>query len=701
MHTRKGILSILHNSNSLLSSETHNRKDIQGLRAVAILTVLFAHANFPLFAGGFVGVDIFFVISGFLITGILIKEYSSQGRISISNFYARRARRIIPAATIVIIATVILSTIILGREGSVSTYWEAIWSSLFVNNWYMAFVGVDYFSLGATPSPLQHFWSLAVEEQFYLIWPTLIILLAFFAKKTQKNNLKVALTIALTLIIIASLTWSIYQTNAEPTIAYFSTLTRVWELAVGALLAVVAHKITINKTFRTVALYAGLIMIMVAVFGFNENTSFPGYAAILPIFGATLVLLSGTNKNANFNQILTNKFMVWIGGISYALYLWHWPMLILWETKTGEKPSFFIALCLIIISTLLAWVSTTFIEDPLRLSLWWKSRKILTNILGLVLIISTIALSYALIPASALREINKMQFVPLAAALENVQKATLPNTQTYINGTTLPELALIGEDRSIAYDDNCHIEHTDPTILTTCIYGDTKSGINVAVLGDSHASMWLSALNLWGIKNNIKITLFAKSECPAAEFTPYSNILKRAYYECKEWRAEAINTIIGLKPQYVILASAHQIQAVNSDGEPETSKTVMDKKWSEGYTLTADKFKEANIPVIILGDAPGLGKDSATCIKANKEDASKCSTKMLEETETMIQRETLASTNNKVPYIKVVDLFCYENTCPNIINNKVVYMDGTHITKTYSEYLAGSIGERLNEFIKK
>lgn len=681
--------------------DTHNRKDIQGLRAVAILTVLFAHANFAGFTGGFVGVDIFFVISGFLITGILVREYSSKGKISLTDFYARRVRRIIPAATIVIIATVLLSTIILGREGSVSTYWDAIWSSVFLSNWYMAFVGVDYFSLGATPSPLQHFWSLAVEEQFYVVWPTLIIVLTFFAGKTAGKRFRPFLAGALLIIIIASLAWSIYQTNLEPSIAYFSTFTRGWELAVGALLAIIAHKVTINKTFRTVSLYVGLSMIMVAVLVFTEDMPFPGFAAMLPVFGSALILLSGTNNHAKLNQILTNRFMVWVGGISYALYLWHWPMLILWESKTGERPSFFIATCLLLVSVLLAWISTKFVEDPIRLNRWWKSKKFLTNLLGLIIIVATVAVSYALIPASALREMNKMQIIPLATVLENVQKATLPNSQQYINGTTMPELALIGEDSSMAYDDNCHIEHADPTVLSNCIYGDKTSDVNIALLGDSHASMWLPALDIWGMKNDVKITLFGKSECPAVAFTPYSKVLKRAYYECKDWREKAINAIIELKPQYVILSSAHQIQAVNSEGGLETSQTVMDRKWADGYKLTIDKLKQAGMPVLILGDAPGLGKDSATCIKANQKDATECSTGMMEETIIGMEREATAAKDNKVPYVKVIDLFCYENTCPDIIDNRVVYMDGTHITRTYSEYLAGSIGEKVNEFIQK
>lgn len=681
--------------------ETHNRKDIQGLRAVAILTVLFAHARFPFFGGGFIGVDVFFVISGFLITGILIKEYSNKGHISIPNFYARRVRRIIPAATIVILATVILSTIILGRDGSISTYWEAIWSSVFLNNWYMAFVGVDYFSLGATPSPLQHFWSLAVEEQFYFVWPALIILLTFFAGKTRSKKFRPFLGTTLIAIIILSLSWSVYQTNVEPSIAYFSTFTRGWELAVGALLAVLAHKIVISKTLRTVLLYVGLAMILVAVFTFTDSMPFPGFAAMLPVFGSALILLSGTNNHAKFNQILTNKFMVWIGGISYALYLWHWPMLILWESKTGEKPGFFVALCLLIISVLLAWMSTTFIEDPLRLSRWWKNKKILTNLLGIAIIISTVAVSYLMIPASAFHEINKMQFVSVATAVENVHKATLPNSQQYIEGTTMPELALIGDDKSTVYKDGCHVEHTDPTVLTNCVYGDKSSKTNVALLGDSHASMYLPALDLWGIKNNIKVTHFGKSECPAASFTPYSNILKRVYYECPEWRDNAINEIIKLKPSYVVLVSAHQLVSVDGNGNTEVSQTVVDKNWAAGYAKTIDKFKAASIPVIIIGDSPGLGKDSATCIKAHQDDATDCSSDMLEETAVGISREEDAAKTNNVPYVKVADLFCYENKCPDIIDNRVVYMDGTHITKTFSEYLAGPLGERLNEYIQR
>ena len=685
---------------SLQTPETHNRKDIQGLRAIAILTVLFAHARFPFFTGGFVGVDVFFVISGFLITGLLIKEYSGKGRISIPDFYARRVRRIIPAATIVILATVFISTIILGRDGSVSTYWDAIWSSVFASNWYMAFVGVDYFSLGATPSPLQHFWSLAVEEQFYVVWPTIIIILTFFAGKTSSKKFKPFLGTALTLIIIASLTWSIIQTNTEPTIAYFSTFTRGWELAVGALLAVVANKININKTLRTFLLYAGMIMILISVFTLNESMAFPGFLAVIPVTGAAIILISGTNNHAKFNQILTNKFMVWVGGISYALYLWHWPMLILWESKTGEKPGFFVALCLLLISVLLAWLSTTFVEDPLRLSIWWKNKKFLTNLLGIILIIITIAISYLMIPASALKEANKLNFISLEETLKNVEKATLPNSQMFIDGTTMPQLALIAEDRSIAYDDKCHIEHTDDRVPTNCIYGDKTSTNTIALFGDSHASMWLPALNLWGMKNNYKVVLFAKSECPAATFTPYSSILKRVYYECTDWRNQAIQEIIKLKPQYVIITSAHQLAGVDQNNESDLSKNSMDKKWSEGYATTIKTFTDSNVKVILLGDAPGLGKDSSACIKSHRSDATECSTEMLESTTIAIERESNAAKTAGIPYVQVDDLFCYENTCPAIIDNRVVYMDGTHITRTYSEYLAGALGEKLNKYVK-
>ena len=699
-YTGKGILSDITSGHSTKNIETHNRKDIQGLRAIAILTVLFAHANFPFFDGGFVGVDIFFVISGFLITGILIKEYNLRGKISIANFYARRVRRIIPAATVVILATVLMSTLILGRDGSVATYWDAFWSAIFMGNWYMAFVGTDYFSLGTTPSPLQHFWSLAVEEQFYFVWPTLIIIAAWFAGKTANKRFKPTLVSFLAVIIVASLAWSAYQTAVEPNIAYFSTLTRGWELAAGALLAVVANKIILNKNVRTVLLYTGIALILFAVLAFTEQTPFPGYSALLPVVGTLLILISGTNNHAKLNGILTNKYMVWIGSISYALYLWHWPLLILWETKYGEKPNVAITISLILVAVLLAWVSTTFIEDPMRLSRWWKDKTFLSNILGIILVAATAATCIFIAPESINRGKIDFNFKTYDEVLQEVKDATKPNSQVYVQGQTQPSLSLLAEDKSQVYDDGCHIEHLDQNVWTDCIYGDVSSEKNIVLVGDSHASMWLPALNLWGIKNHYKITFFAKSECPSATFTPYANLIKRAYPECTEWREEVFNTIIDMKPAAVIMTSAGKLHGVYSDGTVIENTKDMDLKWIEGYSKSIAKLRQATDNVILLGDIAMLDNDSVSCIKANQSNATSCSSPLNEITQQILYRQQKVADDTHVPYIDTVPMFCFEEVCPAIIDNKVVYMDGTHMTRTYSEHLAGAIGEKLNEYIK-
>ena len=270
------------------------RPDIARLRAVAVALVVLFHAGVTQLGGGFVGVDVFFVLSGFLITGLLLRERESRGSTSLPNFYARRVRRILPAATLVLTVTIVASYQWLGFLRANVVAADGQWTALFAANLHFAIQGTQYLNQLAPPSPLQHYWSLAVEEQFYLVWPLLLLIVA---KLGRPETMRARLTVVLGAIILVSFAWSVVQTSQDANTAFFSPLTRAWELAIGALLAVsVPLLLRLPARLGPWLSWIGLAGIVVSAFLLNGDTSFPGYAAALPVLGAALAVAGGTGQ---------------------------------------------------------------------------------------------------------------------------------------------------------------------------------------------------------------------------------------------------------------------------------------------------------------------------------------------------------------------------------------------------------------------
>ncbi len=328
------------------------RGDIQGLRAVAVLIVIGAHAGLSPLTGGFVGVDVFFVISGYLISRLLFLEAARTGTISLRRFYARRARRILPAATVVSLVTMVGALIWLSAQQALEVVYDVLWSTFFLANFRFSQRGIDYFAQDQSPSPMQHYWSLSVEEQFYVVWPLLLLgCLAWTARRRGANKApegsslgrlpRVPLLTALTVMTLVSFGYAAILTHTSPITAYFSTAARAWELGVGAILALIAPAIAsmMGSHLRSLIAATGLSMIAVSCIEFGVETPFPGSAALLPVLGSALVLLAGAHPDGS--RPLVSRMLGWapmrtIGDWSYSLYLWHWPVLILATEALGR-----------------------------------------------------------------------------------------------------------------------------------------------------------------------------------------------------------------------------------------------------------------------------------------------------------------------------------------------------------------------------
>ena len=345
---------------------TTMRADIQALRAVAVLTVLVFHVWPAAMPGGYVGVDVFFVISGFLITGVLLKDLE-RGGLDFRRFYARRIRRLLPAASLTLVATLVTAWMVLPGSAVRSLAWETGAATLYVANWLFVSNSVDYLAGGGAPSAVLHYWSLSIEEQFYILWPLLIFGASLLAGRTALGARRVSGWL-LALMIVLSLAWAVYLSFTDPAPAYFMTTTRVWELGVGSMIAIAGLKLPAARPgLASLLAVAGLAAIVVSALTYDTTLPFPGYEAILPVFGAAAVIIAGISSGSLLDRIFSWRPVQYIGDISYSLYLWHWPVIVFYPYVAGRNVEHFADVFTAVgVSLLLAHASKVWVEDRFR-----------------------------------------------------------------------------------------------------------------------------------------------------------------------------------------------------------------------------------------------------------------------------------------------------------------------------------------------
>jgi peptidoglycan/LPS O-acetylase OafA/YrhL len=369
------------------------RPDVQGMRAIAILLALVYHAGVPGFSGGYVGIEVFFVISGFVITGLLLREREGTGHTSLRSFYGRRARRIIPAATLVIIVTVIVTYHSLGPLVGHATAVDGQWAALFLANVHFEAVHTNYLVAQAPPSPLLNYWSLGVEEQFYIVYPTLFLLIGWWARK---GSFRVRLTVVLVAVIVASYVYSIALTSADAQSAYFSLFTRSWELALGGLIAVHGRYLQrIPQAWAAVASWVGLTVILVSSVTLNGSSVYPGALVAIPTVGAGLIIAAGAAAPAwGVERMLRRKSFQFVASISFPLYLWHWPILeIAAQSRGVTSLPVWDNILLLLVAGVLSTLTYYLFENPIRHSRFLARRRWASLLMGLCLIAATLVVT--------------------------------------------------------------------------------------------------------------------------------------------------------------------------------------------------------------------------------------------------------------------------------------------------------------------
>ncbi len=672
------------------SDKADFRPDIEGLRGVAVFAVLLYHAGVPFAGGGYVGVDVFFVISGYLITGLLFRELEQTGAISLLRFYSRRAKRLLPLTVVVLVAVVAVSWPLFDPVRMEEVSWDVISAGLYVMNWTLAFQATDYFAAGLQASPVQHFWTLAVEEQFYLVWPTLLLAVAWWHRRDKENrDLRTALAVTFAFVAVASFAYGVYATEREAGVAYFSTLTRVWELALGGLLALVpVSRLRWMPRWATVTLSsAGLGMILFSTLRFSDDTLFPGTAALIPTLGTAAIIVAGFATFEGPSRFLTLAPMRHIGRVSYSWYLWHWPPLVFAAAIWGEL-STVQGLAVVAASYIPAVLTHHLVERPLHHSrmLIQQPRKAL--MLGGACTASSVVLGLLLLLVTPTFSEPPENQVAGAAALQDGH--TLQKTADAV----LPAPSEAKKRRSQMYTDNCHVQPTD-TEFPECVYGNPSSETTVVVFGDSHAMSWFPALNELAKKRDWRLVGLTKSSCPPATVRRYAGSLRREYHECEIWREKALQRIEREEPNLVVTGSLNTYALM--EGENRLSPEDSEKALEKGYISTLEKLRGTGAEVAVMKDIPKPDKDIPECVSKSLDNLQDCAFSRSKSLDYPPVEERAAKEVEDVRLVDPIPMICPTETCPAVIGDTLVYRNGAHITPTYMRTLAPWLEEQLPE----
>jgi peptidoglycan/LPS O-acetylase OafA/YrhL len=676
-----------------------HRSDIQGLRAVAVLLVVLGHAGVDFVSGGFVGVDVFFVVSGFLITGMLLTEARAHGRISLVGFYVRRARRILPAAALTLLVTNVAAFVLLNFVRAREAVHDGLHAAAFVANFRFADRGVDYFAKSDPPSPFLHYWSLSVEEQFYFVWPLLLVLALFgvaaLRRPAAPDRRERRLLATVVLIAGASLVWSIHLTAMSPTEAYFSPLTRAWELGLGAAIAVGASALErIPNGVRLVTGWAGLAAIALSAVLFTERTPFPGSAGLVPTAGAALAIIAGIGTHTSrlaAGRVLALRPLSIVGDRSYALYLWHWPVLILAEAYVGHDLPVSVNLALVTGAFVLSCVSYALVENPIRRRVRSRRATVVVVAACTAALLGSATISLAGIDRAQTRFESSFGAPSLTAArvgfdaaepelaADGALSAVVAAVDAARRGAPIPSGLtprfdqLEGLPPEYAPAPAC-IGHDQSSQSKTriCRMGDQGSRRLIVLIGDSHAMMWLPSLLEAARRDRWGVVPLLRLGC-----TPGKWVSARRT-ACRDWYRWATSVAARLDPQVIAVGGS-----IGERPTPFTRAAV------EGMVAAARALKSVG-SVVVIGDPESLDRDPVDCLLSRNASMATCTTTW--PAASLVAYDDIARrvTRSGAGFLRTRGFVCFRRQCPSVIGRTIAWADETHLSAEYGVQIAGA-----------
>ena len=686
------------------------RPDIEGLRAVAVFAVVLYHAGVPGIAGGYVGVDVFFVISGFLITGLLWREVTTANTIRLARFYGARARRLLPAAATVAIATAIAAAVVLPPLQARRVFLDGIASALYVGNYRFAMQGTDYLASDQPPSPFQHYWSLGVEEQFYAAWPALIIGTAWLVSRTRRGGVSKAAPYAAVLGLVgaASLAAAALWTNASPSWAFFSLPTRAWELAAGGLVA-----LSIRQWRRlpllpaAIAGWGGLALILLTCDQLRPGTPYPGVAALLPVLGTALVIGGGcVTGGMGPGRVLCRPVMRAVGRVSYSWYLWHWPVLLLMPPLLGAPAGLPAKLAATVVSAGLAVITMHVVENPGRFAAPLRRSAKASLALGgfataatacaCVLLLTVVpvpaghgaaapAARIVTLPPTAVPALDPQEAAVRQAFAQARDAVAAAADRRTVPSNLNPSLAQAPDDKAAIFVNGC-MRSWREVGQSECAKGDTASPTTVALIGDSHAAMWDPAFQQVAEQRHWRLETLAKVTCPLLDLPIVSPYLGREYTECETWRGQIMARLKAEHPRLVVLSMSRRYHA-------DFSFASYDPAWIDALSRAVSQLRSIGSAVLVLGPVADPESSVPTCLSAHVDDATACApTRSVAVSSDGVAAEQAAAAAGGGHYADLTDLFCIPDRCPVIVGNTLVFRDDNHVTTEYAQLLAPVIG---------
>jgi peptidoglycan/LPS O-acetylase OafA/YrhL len=644
--------------------DTGFRPDIEGLRGIAVLLVVFFHCGVPGFAGGFTGVDIFFALSGYLITNLIVNEIERNGTLSFRQFYARRVRRLLPASGLVVVATLLLGFAVYSPLEQAAHASMARYTLVYVSNYLFMRDATDYFARDVATNPYLHTWSLAVEEQFYVFWPAVIAL------TLHRTGTRRRAVVVLSGICVISFGLCVWWTHTEVPWAFFGSPARAWEFGLGGLASLVRKPVlSAHINWIRPLSWIGLAAIALAGWRYSAQMSFPGYAAMLPVVGTITVLLSGaTGVGSSLQRFLGNTVLLRLGKLSYSWYLWHWPILMLatvrfpaitWQGKLIAAG----------VALLIAELTFRLVENPIRFNKFLVARPALS--LSLVLLVPLTGLTVA-------HFAERQSFLSLASA-EQSRLRSAPGDLSTLNAHCV---SAYGSSR-----------------LIECEFGNHAPNKTIVLFGDSHADHWFPGLEPVATNDGWRLITMLKSRCPAARVDIYSLALKRMDHECSIWREAALARIKQLHPSAVLIGDAvGYMEGQGRDAERDHLLTATE--WQEGMRSTLQYLDSVGLETIILADVPRAGFNVPTCLSRAAAHGGPMEECMLQRDLSLDHdvRQAEANAASRFSSVRIVDFsdeLCSGSVCPPVIDGQVVYRDSNHLTASFARTLAPEFALRV------